>query len=75
MALLLVETPNEQAHAALLALLAELNVCLVREVEEVDTPPKNIVKRKWAGSISAETARMMQEEVRKMREEEWDRDF
>ena len=33
------------------------------------------VKRRWAGSISPETGRMLQEEVTKMRSEEWDRDF
>ncbi|MBC7446811.1 MAG: hypothetical protein H7330_02000 [Hymenobacteraceae bacterium] len=67
--------PDDHARTALLAVLDDLHIRLVSEISEHVTPPKNSVKRKWAGSISPETARMLQDEVTRMRAEEWDRDF
>ena len=72
MALLLIETLDDQATASL---LDNPHIRLVGEVNQHITPPKKVVKRKWAGSISPETAKMLQEEVTRMRAEEWDRDF
>ncbi len=72
MALVLVETLDDQAKASL---AENPHIRVVREVSQDITPPRNRVKRKWGGSISAETGRMLQDEVTRMRAEEWDRDF
>lgn len=72
MALVLIETLDDEANASL---LGNPHIRVVREVSKHITPPKQVVKRKWASSISAETGRLLQEEVTRMRAEEWDRSF
>ena len=72
MALVLVRTLDDQAQASL---AENPHIQIVSEVAEYDTPPKAIVRRKWAGSISKETGRLLQQEVTHLRDQEWERSF
>lgn len=71
MALLLIETLDDEANASL---LNNPHIRLVGEVNQHITPPKRKATRSLAGTISAETAERLRRETEEMRNE-WDRDF
>ena len=71
MALLLIETLDDEANASL---LSNPHIRLVGEVNQHITPPKRRVTRELSGTISAETAERLHRETEEMRNE-WDRGF
>ncbi len=71
MALVLIETLDDQAQASL---AENPHIRVVGEVNEHVTLPRRKSTRSLAGSISAETAERMHRETEEMRNE-WDRGF